>query len=127
MMQQETVSFVTRYKKALQFAQELPPSSIYNVKEVAKDVHERTIRRRIKKLVEIGLAQYNRGQFSIKKEVVSQPINIIEKLIPSFIALVQARRFGKLYRQSDINFMMKNLPKNSIITLDCSATTKSRS
>lgn len=32
-----------------------------------------------------------------------------------------ARKFGKAYRQSDINFMIKNLPKNSTITLDYSA------
>ena len=120
MIQQETMS-ISAYKNALQFAQELPPSPIYRVKDVAKNVHERTVRRRLKKLIEIGLAQYSRGQFSIKKEVVSQPINVLEKLIPSFTALVQARKFGKSYRQSDINFMMKNLPKNSIITLDYSA------
>jgi len=34
---------------------------------------------------------------------------------------MQARRFGKYYRQSDIDFMMKNLPKKSMITLDYSA------
>lgn len=120
MIQQETMS-ISAYKDALQFAQELPSRPIYRVKDVVKEVHERTIRRKIKKLTEIGLAQYNRGQFSIKKEVVSQPINVLEKLMPSLTALVQARKFGKSYRQSDINFMMKNLPKNSIITLDYSA------
>lgn len=64
------------------------------------------------------MAQYNRGKFTIKREVIAQPIIVLEKLIPSFIALTQARRFGKSYRQSDINFMMKNLPENSTITLD---------
>ena len=34
---------------------------------------------------------------------------------------MQARRFGKSYRLSDINFMIKNLPKSAIITLDYSA------
>ena len=120
MMQQER-SILTRYKDAVQFAQELPPRPVYSVKDVAKHLHERTIRRRIKKLTEIGLAQYNRGKFTIKREVVAQPIIVLEQLIPSFIALTQARRFGKSYRQSDINFMMKNLPENSTITLDYSA------
>lgn len=120
-MTQQEVSILTRYKDAVQFAQELPPRPVYRVKDVAKHVHERTVRRRIKKLTEIGLAQYNRGKFTIKREVIAQPIIILEKLIPSFTALMQARRFGKSYRQSDINFMMKNLPKNSIITLDYSA------
>ncbi len=121
MTQQEMASILTRYKDALQFAQGLPPRPIYKVKEVAKCVHERTVRRRVKKLTEIGLAKYNRGQFTIKREVIAQPLIILEKLIPSFAAFMQARRFGKYYRQSDIDFMMKNLPKKSMITLDYSA------
>jgi len=120
MIQQE-VSTLTRYKDAVQFAQELLPRPVYKVKDVGGYVHERTVRRRIKKLAEIGLAQYNRGKFTIKREVVAQPIIVLEKLIPSLIALTQARRFGKSYRQYDVNFMMKNLPKNSTITLDYSA------
>ena len=121
MTQHQTASVLTRYKDAFQFAQELPSKPVYKVKEVAKYVHERTVRRRIKKLTEIGLAQYNRGQFTIKNEVVAQPINVLEKLVPSFTAFMQARRFGKSYRLSDINFMIKNLPKSAIITLDYSA------
>lgn len=117
----QTVSILTRYKDALLFAQELQPRPIYKVKDVAKNVHERTVRRRIKKLTEIGLAQYNRGQFTIKEEVIAQPISVLEKLVPSFTAFMQARRFGKTYGLSDNNFMIKNLPKNAIITLDYSA------
>ena len=117
----QTASILTRYKDALLFAQELQPRSIYKVKDVAKNVHERTVRRRIKKLTEIGLAQYNRGQFTIKEEVIAQPISVLEKLVPSFTAFMQARRFGKTYGLSDNNFMIKNLPKNAIITLDYSA------
>lgn len=114
----QTASILTRYKDALLFAQELQPRPIYKVKDVAKNVHERTVRRRIKKLTEIGLAQYNRGQFTIKEEVIAQPISVLEKLVPSFTAFMQARRFGKTYGLSDNNFMIKNLPKNVIITLD---------
>lgn len=117
----QIASILTRYKDALLFAQELQPRPIYKVKDVAKNVHERTVRRRIKKLTEIGLAQYNRGQFTIKEEVIAQPISVLEKLVPSFTAFMQARRFGKTYGLSDNNFMIKNLPKNAIITLDYSA------
>jgi len=117
----QTASILTRYKDALLFAQALQPRPIYKVKDVAKNVHERTVRRRIKKLTEIGLAQYNRGQFTIKEEVIAQPISVLEKLVPSFTAFMQARRFGKTYGLSDNNFMIKNLPKNAIITLDYSA------
>ena len=77
----QTASILTRYKDALLFAQELQPRHIYKVKDVAKNVHERTVRRRIKKLTEIGLAQYNRGQFTIKQEVIAQPIGVLEKLV----------------------------------------------
>lgn len=118
---QQTSSILTRYKDALLFAQEPQPRHIYKVKDVAKNVHERTVRRRIKKLTEIGLAQYHRGQFTIKEEVIAQPISVLEKLVPSFTAFMQARRFGKSYGLSDNNFMIKNLPKNAIITLDYSA------
>ena len=117
----QTASILTRYKDALLFAQELQPRPIYKVKDVAKNIHERTVRRRIKKLTEIGLAQYNRGQFTIKEEVIAQPISVLEKLVPSFTAFMQARRFGKAYGLSDNNFMIKNLPKNALITLDYSA------
>lgn len=121
MTQHQTASVLTRYKDAFQFAQELPSGPVYKVKDVAKYVHEKTVRRRIKKLTEIGLAQYNRGQFTIKQEVIAQPNSVLEKLMPSFTAFMKARRFGKSYRLSDINFMMKNLPKNATITLDYSA------
>ena len=120
-MIQQDMSILTRYKDAIQFAQELPPMPVYKVKDVAKHVHERTIRRRVKKLTEIGLAQYNRGKFTVKREVIAQPLIVLEKLFPSFLAFMQARRFGKTYRQSDINFMIKNLPKDAITTLDYSA------
>ncbi len=118
-MQQE-ISLLTPYKDAIQFAQELLSLPVYNVQDITKNIHERTIRRRIKKLEELGLAKYSRGKFTIKR-VVSQPIFVLEQLIPSFTAFVRARRFGKFYRQTDINFMLKNLPQNSIITLDYSA------
>ncbi len=120
-MTRQEISVLNPYKDAIQFAQGLSPRPVYNVKDVSKHVHERTVRRKIKKLTEIGLAQYNRGLFTIKREVIAQPVIVLEKLIPSFIALMKSRRFGKSYRPSDINFMIKNLPKNSTITLDYSA------
>ena len=116
-MKYETMSILP-YQDALQFAQGLLPRPAYRIKDVAKKTHQRTVYRKIKKLSEIGLAQCHRGQFSIKSEVVSQPICVLEKLVPSLVALVQARRFGRSYGSSDINFMVRNLPKNAIMTLD---------
>ena len=112
---------VLAYQDALQFAQRLPPMPVYSVKDVAEKIHERTVRRKIKKLEEMGLARYGRGRFSIKREVVSQPIRVLERLTPSLAALARARRFGRSYGQSDINFMVKNLPENAIPTLDYAA------
>jgi hypothetical protein len=43
---------------------------------------------------------------------------ILEKLVPSLIALKNAKRFGRKYHISDINFVKNNLPDGSFITLD---------
>ena len=118
---QQTTSLVRQARTAFDFAQKLPPRHIYNLKEVNIENSTKTSYRRIKKLTELGLANYKRGFFTIKREVIAQEIGILEKLIPSFTAFTQGRRFGKSYNVTDINFIMKNMPKDSIITLEHSA------
>ena len=117
---QESTSILEKAKDAIRFAQELPPSPIYNLKnlEHTTRVSTRTIRRRLAHLEELGLADYNRGKFTIKREVISQPYTVLQKIIPSLIALKRARRFGRYYKPTDVNFMKKHLPKDSIITLE---------
>ena len=117
---QESTLILEKAKSAIGFAQELPPSPIYNVKNLENiiSLSTRTIKRRLTHLEELGLADYNRGRFTIKREVISQPYIVLRSIIPSLIALKKARRFGRYYNCTDINFMKKHLPKDSIITLD---------
>lgn len=117
---QESTSILNKAKDAIGFAQELPPSPIYNLYNLESTIHlsTKTIKRRIVQLESLGLADYNRGKFTIKREVISQPYIVLQNIIPSLIALKRARRFGRYYKSTDINFMKKHLPKGSIITLD---------
>lgn len=117
---QESTLILDKAKNAIGFAQELPPSPIYNLKNLKNTIRlsTKTIKRRIVQLEELGLADYKRGKFTIKREVISQPYIVLQNIIPSLIALKKARRFGKHYKSTDINFMKKHLPKGSIITLD---------
>lgn len=107
----------------LLFAQELPPRPIYSIKQHGVEVagSEKTAYRRIKSLTQLGLANYSRGKFEIKKEVVAQPLNVIKRLLPSLFALKQARRFGRSYNNADINFVLKHKPESSFVTLDFKA------
>ena len=116
----ESTMTLKKARGAIVFAQELPPSPIYNIKNLKKIVNlsARTIKRKLVHLEEIGLADYSRGKFTIKKEVISQPYTVLQDIFPSLMALKKARRFGRHYKATDINFMKKHLPKGSIITLD---------
>lgn len=109
-------------KEGLAFAQGLPPKLVYTVKDDAIPIagSERTAYRRLNSLSHLGLANFRGGKFEINR-AVRQPYYIFEKLIPSLLALKQARRFGRSYGDSDINFIMKNFPENSSITLDYKA------
>ncbi len=118
---QQTKNLVRQARTAFDFAQKLPPRHIYSLKELDIEDSQKTAYRRIKKLSELGLVNYKRGFFTIKREVIAQEVGILEKLIPSFTALTQARRFGRSYNVTDINFVMKTMPKNSVITLEHSA------
>jgi len=116
-------SLLERAASGILFAQELPPRPIYTIKQDGIEVagSEKTAYRRIKSLVPLGLATYSRGKFAIKKDVVAQPFNIVKKLLPSLLALKQARRFGRSYNNADINFVLDHKPKSSIVTLDFKA------
>ena len=116
----ECASMLEKAKDAIVFAQELPASPIYDLKGLKDTVglSDRTIRRRLIRLAELGLADYHRGKFTIKREVVSQPYLVLQSIVPSLVSLKKARRFGRHYKPTDINFMKKHLPNGSIITLD---------
>lgn len=120
MNEDKYASMLKNAKDAIRFAQELSPSPIHDIKGVKDTVglSDRTIRRKLMRLEELGLADYKRGKFTIKSEVVSQPHHVLRSIIPSLMSLKKARRFGRYYKPTDINFVKKNLPDGSIITLD---------
>lgn len=102
-----------------EFASKLPPRISYSVKEDAASVAGsiQTAYRRLNALEQLGLATVYRGQFQINR-AARQPLHFLEKLIPSLLSLKNARRFGRKYHISDINFLKNNLPKGAFITLD---------
>lgn len=114
---------IEKIAPGLLFAQGLDPRPIYSIKQHGKEMtgSEKTAYRRIQSLIPLGLATFHRGKFSIKKETVSQPLDVIEKMIPSLLSLKQARRFGRSYNNTDIKFARDNAPSSSMITLDFQA------
>ena len=109
------------YADAVAFAQGLPPPGPIHTLGVVSEqtgVSARTVRRRIQKLEEIGLAECWRGGFYVKREVVSQPLDVLDMLYPSLVALKGARRFGRRYSAADAAFVRGHLPEGSVITLD---------
>lgn len=106
----------------LSFAQRLSPKIVYSIKDDAVPIagSERTAYRRLDTLAAFGIANLHDGYFEINR-VVRQPAYIFQKLLPSLTALKNARRFGRFYNNYDANFLFKNVPKNSMITLDYKA------
>ncbi|AIC16410.1 hypothetical protein NVIE_021460 [Nitrososphaera viennensis EN76] len=110
---------------AFLFAQRLDNSSsdkpVYTMQDaISVAGSAKTAYRRLNALQSLGLAKYRRGSFILKTNVVSQPANVIEKLLPSLVALSKARRFGRNYNDSDIRFAMQNI-SDKVVTLDYKA------
>lgn len=109
-------------KDGIAFAKSLMPKIVYSVKTDGTAVtgSERVTYRRLNSLASLGLANFNNGQFQINRSAIVQPLYILEKLVPSLIALKHARKFGKSYNDSDIRFC-RNVLDNSFTTLDFKA------
>ncbi len=109
--------------RAISFAQEFSDKPVYDIKEDAVPLagSQFTAYRRLHLLESYHLAKLGRNQFEIKTDVVSQPLSIIKKLLPSLIALKNAKRFGKYYTESDVTFARKNIPGQVLTTLDYAA------
>lgn len=109
--------------RAILFAQAFTGQLVYSIKKDAKKQAGSlsTAYHRLKILELMGLAKFNRDTFEIKSNVVTQPFSIRKKLFESLMALKNARRFGKYYNESDVNFAKKNLPGKFLTTLDYAA------
>lgn len=107
---------------AFLFAQKLDSKPVYTIEDaISVAGSAKTAYRRLNVLKSLGLAKYKRGSFILKTNVVSQPANVIEKLLPSLIALSKARKFGRNYNDSDVRFAMNNIADNKFVTLDYKA------
>jgi len=107
-------------ERAISFAQAFTGQLVYSIKKDAKKQAGSlpTAYHRLRILEQLGLAKFNRDIFEIKSNVVTQPFSIRQKLFGSLIALKNARRFGKYYNESDVNFAKKHLPGKFLTTLD---------
>lgn len=107
---------------AFLFAQKLDSKPVYTIEDaISVAGSAKTAYRRLNVLKSLGLAKYKHGSFILKTNVVSQPANVIEKLLPSLIALSKARKFGRNYNDSDVRFAMNNIADNEFVTLDYKA------
>ena len=107
------------YGLAVQLAQKLSQKPVYTTKEAAQIVgsSRRTVYRRIQELKSLGLIKAKRGRFIINNVASSQPAVVLQRILPSLRALNHARKFGKSYNQSDINFALEHI-NDKLITLD---------
>lgn len=108
-------------KDGLTFAQRLPLGITYSVKNDGVPIagSEKTVYRRLNALESIGLANFRDGRFQINRAAY-QPHFLFQKLLPSLVALKNARGFGKLYNSSDVNLSRRILDKK-FVTLDYAA------
>lgn len=104
--------------EALLFAQNLEGKPVYTMQDaISVAGSSKTAYRRLNDLKALGLAKHRRGSFIVKTNVVSQPANVVEKLLPSLVALSKARRFGRNYNDADIRFALNNIA-DKFVTLD---------
>ncbi len=114
-----TQNLLSTAESGLRFASKLSPRISYSIKNDAVPIAGSipTSYRRLNVLEQLGLARVHRGQFQINP-AARKPLHILEKLMPSLVALKNAKRFGRKYHSSDIKFFKNNLPKGSFVTLD---------
>ncbi|MEM4391679.1 MAG: hypothetical protein QXG67_02710, partial [Candidatus Nitrosotenuis sp.] len=105
------------------FIQALPQKPVYSVKNDAAPIagSKKTAYRRLAVFKNMGIIDFRNRHFSVNHSVTRQPYRFIDKLIPSLLALKNARRFGRTYNDADIRFVKKHLPDNSFVTLDFKA------
>ncbi len=115
-------SIYNQIDSIIPFAQGFSAKPLYSIKNAKSETAStRTVYRRLHDLNSVGLANFRRGVFEIKRGAILQPAPVLKKLIPSLIALKNGRRFGRYYNELDINFAKKQLPEKFLTTLDYAA------
>jgi hypothetical protein len=108
---------------ALEVAQKLPHKPVYRVKDVASICPSiSTAYRKLEELEKIGIIERPKRGYFMLKECATQPISVIESLLPSLKALKEGRTFGKYYNETDVRIARKLLDSlDGFVTLDYKA------
>jgi hypothetical protein len=106
-----------KIEPSLAVVQSLGDSPAYRVSELYHLAGSRaTAYRLLDELVELGFAErQNRGYFSLRSSVF-QPYRLWPHLVPSLQSFKNARRFGRAYDESDVNYAKKTL--HGFLSLD---------
>ena len=104
------------------FAYLLPRADVHRIRDMPSvvGVSEATARRRVDELAEMGLARRRNGTFTVNHDAICQPIEVLDVMRPSLLALGRARRFGWGGRggNAGIALARRHLPPGSFVTLD---------
>jgi hypothetical protein len=113
---------MTKQELAFRFAQRFDSNKpVYTTKEAISIASSKSEAYRLLEVLRyLGIIKYTRRYFTINTTLVSQSINLIEKILPSLEALSRGKRFARYYDESDINFAMKNV-NHKLVTLDYAA------
>jgi hypothetical protein len=107
-----------KIEPSLAVVQSVGQKPVYHVSEFIGPAGSRaTAYRVIRRLQELGLAAetQKRGYFTIRSSAF-QPYQTWTHLLPSLLALRQARYFGRAYDESDVNYARRSL--SGMVTLD---------
>ena len=111
---------IRKYEEAIAFARLLPRQMVHSFCDMPSvaGVSEATARRRVDELAKVGLAERLNDSFMVRIDAVCYPIEVLETMLPSLLAHVQARRFARRKNGSDLTFARRHLPHGSFVTLD---------
>ena len=106
--------------KAMAFAYLLPRAESHRIRDMPSvaGVSEATARRRVDELAGMGLAVRRKGAFTVHHDAICQPIEVLDAMRPSLLALGRARRFGCGGGSTGIALARRRLPPGSFVTLD---------
>lgn len=109
---------------ALYCVRKLPHKMIYHVSDIVKltNLPDETINKKLDLLAKYRLVfNKQKNTFMMYDDVIKQSNTVFQKIMPSLISFKYARWFGRKYDQSDVDFVFKHIPPNSLVTLDYKA------
>lgn len=111
-------------ESAMVLAQKLAssPKLVYTIKNDVYPIvsSKRTAYRRLRILDSFGIIKRKHGNFLMNTILGLQPMTLVQKIIPSLLALKKGKRFGMHYNDYDIKFAT-SIIDDGFITLDYKA------